>query len=264
MFGAVYPGTMNDAQPIGAPACTSSALKRRIPFLISILTLLTISGTLFAPSFAEASQGKIVEKVTVAKAASSAKKATKSTVKKRGKTPYVQSLMPAEERTALRDRGFSSGFGVRAISKKRTRMHKGIDVPAPKDSKIMAFNDGTVVFTGVKNGYGKTVIIKQLDGREALYAHMNKYVVSIGDTVKRGAHIGHVGRTGRATGFHLHFELIDDGVNIDPAEHVWHSAELVLSPGDLDPSTVPDTSVAQSTPSPDARTASDSKQQTLH
>jgi murein DD-endopeptidase MepM/ murein hydrolase activator NlpD len=142
--------------------------------------------------------------------------------------------MPAEERASLKTRGISSGFGERAVSRKRTRMHKGIDVPGPKDSKVIAYNDGEVIFVGVRNWYGKPVIVRQLDGRNALYAHMNKYVVSVGDTLRRGDHVGHVGRTGRATGYHLHFEIIDEEKNLDPALHVWHGSELVLAPGGPD------------------------------
>lgn len=235
---------MKDAYTNGAAAGTSLDLKRRIPFLVLFIALLIFSGSIFSPPTADAAQAK-----TVASKASAKKppppQQQKVASQKRRRVPYARSLMPEEERSALRDRGFSSGFGVRAISRKATRMHMGIDVPAPKGSHIMAFNDGTVTFVGVKNGYGKTVIIQQIDGREALYAHMDKYVVRIGDTIKRGDHIGHVGRTGRTTGSHLHFELIDDGQNIDPAEHVWHSAEIVLGPGELGPATLPDTRVAQ-------------------
>ncbi|GHV52516.1 hypothetical protein FACS1894206_01420 [Deltaproteobacteria bacterium] len=133
------------------------------------------------------------------------------------------------------ERGISSGFTVRAVSRKKLRFHKGIDIPGPKDSPIVAYNDGEIIFAGRKSGYGTAVIIRQIDGREALYAHMNKATVAVGDTVKRGEHIGLVGRTGRATGYHLHFELIDEGEHLDPALHVWHGSELVLGPGDLDP-----------------------------
>ena len=233
---------MKDAHVNGAVVGTSPDLKRRPSSLVLIVAFLVFSGVVFAPPTAYSAQTKS----TVSKASPKKSAPKKKTVsKKRSRVPYVRSLMPEEERAALRDRGFSSGYGIRAISRKATRMHKGIDVPAPRGSRIMAFNDGIVTFVGVKNGYGKTVIVKQLDGREALYAHMDKYVVSIGDVIKRGTHIGHVGRTGRATGFHLHFELIDEGQNIDPSEHVWHSAELVLGPDELSPSTIPDTSVAQ-------------------
>lgn len=239
---------MKDAHMNGAAAGTSLDLKRRIPFLVLFVALLVFSGSIFSPLSANAAPTK----TAVSKA--SAKKTTpqkKVASQKRRRVPYVRSLMPEEDRSALRDRGFSSGFGKRAVSRKATRMHMGIDVPAPKGSHIMAFNDGTVTFAGVKNGYGNTVVIQQIDGREALYAHMHKYVVSVGDTIKRGDHIGYVGRTGRATGNHVHFELIDDGQHIDPAEHIWHSAEIVLGPGELGPDTLPDTRVAQPNGTPE-------------
>ncbi|MDL2209574.1 M23 family metallopeptidase [Desulfovibrio sp. OttesenSCG-928-O18] len=234
----------------GAVPGTYSIRKRRISLFVLSLSLLCFTGVLFLPCSGQAASAKPAVKTTVSKAApvkSTAKK-TAASSKKRRRAPYVRSLMPENERTALRDRGFSSGFGVRAISRRATRMHKGIDVPAPKNSKILAFNDGEVTFSGRKNGYGIVVIITQLDGREALYAHMNKSTVKIGDKIKRGDHIGHVGRTGRATGYHVHFELIDDGENLDPALHVWHSAELVLGPDDLDPQHIEvQTSVASPT-----------------
>lgn len=232
-----------------------SSLRRASFLLVLVCSLLCLSlADLALPATAQATSGTAsttsVKKSAPAakKAAPAKKKATKTTAaKKKSQRPYVRSLAPQEDRLALRERGISSGFGTRAISKKSTRMHKGIDVPAPKDSKIVAFNDGEVIFAGVKNGYGKTVIVRQIDGREALYAHMNKYVVSKGDILRRGDQVGHVGRTGRATGCHLHFEIIDDGQNLDPALHVWHGSELVLGPGDLDPDTVDTTRVAEPT-----------------
>ncbi len=160
---------------------------------------------------------------------------TKKASQKR-KPLYVRSLLPQQERAALLERGIYSGFGPRAVSKKRVRLHKGIDVSAPQGSVITAFNDGKVIFSGRKgDGYGVRVLIEQIDGREALYAHMQQTSVKVGDEVRRGDHIGFVGRTGRATGAHLHFELIDEGENLDPAEHVWLGSELVLGPHDPDP-----------------------------
>ena len=257
---------MNTTHLSGAVAGTCSPLKRRVIPLLVLVTLLCFSvGEFATPPAAQAAPDRTAvssakktpaKKVSASKAPSrktsgrqaSARKGVKKTAvaaPKRKRPVYVRSLMSEEDRAALRERGISSGFGARAISRKATRMHKGIDIPGPKDSKVVAFNDGEVIFTGTRNGYGKTVIVRQLDGREALYAHMNKYVVSIGDSVKRGDHIGHVGRTGRATGYHLHFEIIDDGENLDPALHVWHGTELVLGPSDLDPRTVDQTRVAE-------------------
>ncbi len=164
------------------------------------------------------------------------KSRTKKTAQKSRKPLYVRSLMPQDERAALLERGIYSGFGPRAVSKRHVRMHKGIDVCAPQGSVITAFNDGKVLFSGRKgDGYGIRVLVEQLDGRLALYAHMKATSVKVGDEVRRGDHLGFVGRTGRATGCHLHFELIDDGTPLNPADHVWLGSELVLSPDDPDP-----------------------------
>ena len=230
------------------------SLRRALSLLVLVCSLFCLSlAALAQPALAQANSAAAttsVKKVSApaAKKAAPAKKKKAKTAASRKKTkPYIRSLASPEDRVALRERGISSGFGKRAVSRKNTRMHKGIDVPGPKDSKVVAFNDGEVIFTGVKSGYGKTVIVRQIDGREALYAHMNKYVVSKGDAIRRGDQIGHVGRTGRATGYHLHFEMVDDGQNLDPALHVWHGSELVLSPGDLDLDAADTTRVAEPT-----------------
>ena len=232
----------------GAASGTCPPLKRRIiPLLVLVCSLLCfIAGEFALPLQVQAASQKTAKTAakTSAKKAPAKKSAPKAASSKKKKRLYVRSLTPETERIALRERGISSGFGPRAVSRKNTRLHKGIDVPAPKDSKVMAFNDGEVIFAGNKNGYGKAVIIRQIDGREALYAHMNNYVVKTGDKLKRGDQVGHVGRTGRATGYHLHFEIIDEGINLDPALHVWHGSELVLGPGDLDPDTEGQTKVA--------------------
>lgn len=228
---------MNATTVDGAVPGTYTIRKRRISLLALSLALLCFTGVFFPPHSGQAASATPAAQTTVRKAAParSTHQKTFAVSGKRRKTPYARSPMSKDERATLLDRGFSSGFGPRAVSRKVTRMHKGIDIPAPKDSKILAFNDGEVTFNGRKNGYGTVVVIKQLDGREALYAHMSKGIVKVGDTVRRGEHIGHVGRTGRATGYHLHFEIIDDGENLDPALHVWQGSELVLGPNDPHP-----------------------------
>lgn len=243
---------------VSADGAASGTLKRRITLLVLVCSLLSFTaGEFFLPPSVQAATQKSAQTTAGNSAQQTAankkvsKKASKKAAVTKKKRLYVRTLIPDDECAALQERGISSGFGQRAISRKYTRMHKGIDVPAPKDSKIMAFNDGEIIFAGNKNGYGKTVIVKQIDGREALYAHMNKYTVNVGDKIKRGDQIGNVGRTGRATGYHLHFEIIDEGVNLNPAQHVWHGSELVLGPGDLDPDVEDQTRLA----SPITRTA---------
>lgn len=242
---------MNNTHAIGAVSSTCPPLTRRIlPLVVLGISLLSFcAGGVFSPTAAQANPVRFTGKTSAApavKKASGRKTSVKkvATPKRQGRV-FVRSLIPAEERESLKERGISSGFGNRAVSRKRTRMHKGIDIPGPRGSKIIAYNDGEVIYTGSRRGYGKTVVIRQIDGREALYAHMNSYDVSVGDKLKRGEHIGHVGRTGRATGHHLHFEIIDEGENLDPALHVWHGSELVLAPGDFNPDAMSRTRVAE-------------------
>ena len=98
------------------------------------------------------------------------------------------------------------------------RAHKGVDYGAPHGSPIKAVADGRVSYSGNRNAYGKTVIIKHDSKRTTLYAHMSRIdkLSKVGTKVKRGDVIGYVGKTGRVTGTHLHYELRINGVHVDP------------------------------------------------
>ncbi len=89
----------------------------------------------------------------------------------------------------------------------RAKYHHGIDIAAPEGTAVKAVAAGRVVESGVKSGYGNTVVIQSDDGRKMLYAHNNVNFVSVGDRVNRGEAIAEVGSTGRATGPHVHFEV---------------------------------------------------------
>lgn len=97
----------------------------------------------------------------------------------------------------------SSDFGAR-----HGRAHEGIDIRANKGTKIGAAHDGVVVRAGWSRGYGLTVVI-QSRGYKTLYAHCSKLFVKPGQKIQRGDAIAAVGRTGDATGYHLHFEYRD-------------------------------------------------------
>ena len=88
-----------------------------------------------------------------------------------------------------------------------TRYHAGTDIAAPAGTPIKAVAQGRVIESGVKGGYGNTVVIQADDGRKMLYAHNNPNFVQVGDWVSRGEEIAEVGSTGRATGPHVHFEV---------------------------------------------------------
>lgn len=99
------------------------------------------------------------------------------------------------------------------------RPHNGTDFRAPSGSRIFAASNGTISFVGYeKRGYGHYIKIDHGDGRTTLYAHMSRLQKGIrkGMKVKKGDIIGYVGMTGLATGPHLHYELMIDGIQVNP------------------------------------------------
>lgn len=98
------------------------------------------------------------------------------------------------------------------------RPHRGVDYAAPVGTPIKASGDGRVEFVGTKGGYGKTVILQHGGAYRTLYAHMSRFRPGIGagTRVKQGQIIGYVGRTGIATGPHLHYEFLVNGVHRNP------------------------------------------------
>ncbi|NLY91926.1 MAG: peptidoglycan DD-metalloendopeptidase family protein [Firmicutes bacterium] len=95
------------------------------------------------------------------------------------------------------------------------RMHRGIDLAAPAGTPIKAAASGTVIFAGWQRGYGLMIILDH-GTCKTKYAHNTENLVRVGDEVLRGQPIAKVGRTGNATGNHLHFELEVDGKTVDP------------------------------------------------
>jgi murein DD-endopeptidase MepM/ murein hydrolase activator NlpD len=75
---------------------------------------------------------------------------------------------------------------------------------------------GRVVRAATQGGYGLTVVVEHAPGLQTRYAHLSASLVRVGDEVTAGQPIGRAGRSGRATGPHLHFEVIQDGQRIDP------------------------------------------------
>ena len=99
-----------------------------------------------------------------------------------------------------------------------TRAHKGVDFRAPTGTPIPAAGAGRVVARGFNRGHGNYVKIRHNGTFETLYAHMSKFAkgVNVGTTVKQGQIIGYSGSTGLSTGPHLHYEIIKDGVHVNP------------------------------------------------
>jgi murein DD-endopeptidase MepM/ murein hydrolase activator NlpD len=100
----------------------------------------------------------------------------------------------------------------------QAKFHRGIDVRASYGQEVQAAGEGRVVFSGEQRGYGTTVLIEHANGFQTRYAHLSATVVQEGQTVSAGQVVGRAGRSGRATGTHLHFEVTKDGKHVSPAE----------------------------------------------
>jgi murein DD-endopeptidase MepM/ murein hydrolase activator NlpD len=100
----------------------------------------------------------------------------------------------------------------------KSRFHKGLDIAAPRGTPIYPRGPGEVIFSGTLSGYGNIVIIRHPDGVVTRYAHNEKNLVEAGEEVDGTSPIGLVGSTGRATGPHLHYEVLVDGRPVDPLE----------------------------------------------
>ena len=98
--------------------------------------------------------------------------------------------------------------------------HRGTDIPAPEGTPILAAHGGTVIISGWNNSYGNLVLLDNGAGLSTRYAHMTAAAVSAGETVTAGQVIGYVGNTGDSTGFHLHFEVMQNGVRVNPLDAV--------------------------------------------
>jgi murein DD-endopeptidase MepM/ murein hydrolase activator NlpD len=115
----------------------------------------------------------------------------------------------------------SSGYGYRTdpITGMRA-FHRGLDISAPPGNHVFAAADGVVTRAGRLGAQGKVVYIAHGFGFSTRYAHLSKIDVVPGDRVVRGDRIGEIGRSGRATGYHVHYEVYEEGQSKNPLEHL--------------------------------------------
>jgi murein DD-endopeptidase MepM/ murein hydrolase activator NlpD len=124
-------------------------------------------------------------------------------------------------RPALFEGALTSSFGWRQHPVTGgMKFHKGVDIAMPVGREVPAARAGQVTFAGEQGGYGLTVIVSHGDGVSTRYAHLSEIKVSAGDSVSDGQTIALSGATGRVTGAHLHFEVLENGQAIDPAAGV--------------------------------------------
>ena len=108
------------------------------------------------------------------------------------------------------------------------RPHWGVDFVAPLGTPVKATSNGKIAFAGFRNGHGRTVVIKN-GIYKTLYAHLSSFADNIrpGSYVKQGQIIGYVGKSGLATGPHLHYEFLLNGVHHDPLEVKLPDGEMI-------------------------------------
>lgn len=132
--------------------------------------------------------------------------------------------LSSREKSIMKSNGFilplpSRSFNISAYWGDG-RGHKGIDLATDKGTSIYAVSSGTVSFSGWDGAYGYSVIIDHGNGLQTRYAHASSLFVSYGEKVSQGDVIAAVGRTGSATGNHLHFEVMVNGTRVNPAPYI--------------------------------------------
>lgn len=130
-----------------------------------------------------------------------------------------QSVRKALLRTPINGARLSSGFGMRRHPVLGySKMHKGVDFAAPTGTPIYAAGDGSVEVAGPFSSYGNYVRIRHTSDYATAYGHMNAVAKGLkpGARVRQGDIIGYVGSTGRATGPHLHYEILKGGSQVNP------------------------------------------------
>jgi murein DD-endopeptidase MepM/ murein hydrolase activator NlpD len=116
----------------------------------------------------------------------------------------------------------TSRFGYRRSPFLRViRFHEGVDIASPRGTPVVSSADGLVIYAGYRGGLGRAVIIAHGLGLFSVYGHASRLFVTKGEWVERGTIIASVGSTGSSTGPHLHYEILVDGVPMDPLRYFY-------------------------------------------
>lgn len=111
------------------------------------------------------------------------------------------------------------GNRIHPISKKEV-LHRGVDWKAPLGTPVLAAGNGTILEAGTKEKYGNCIIILHDEIYQTLYAHLESIDVKVGEQIVAGQQIGAVGNSGLSLGSHLHYEVIKNGVPVNPADYL--------------------------------------------
>ncbi|MEZ5959470.1 MAG: M23 family metallopeptidase [Hyphomonadaceae bacterium] len=136
-------------------------------------------------------------------------------------TPYIETPAGSLLRNPTEVACLSSGFGFRGASSGGGRQHNGLDLANREGGFIYAAGDGRVVTADYRGGYGNYIEIDHGYGVRTRYAHMAEIDPNLrpGMRIAAGAAMGRMGMTGNATGVHLHYEVVVDGLLVDPLNY---------------------------------------------
>jgi murein DD-endopeptidase MepM/ murein hydrolase activator NlpD len=136
------------------------------------------------------------------------------------KGPVGLTFMPPVRN--FRTSRISSFFGVRKDPRYKTsEFHQGIDIRGAYGEDVLASAPGTVAFAGNQSGFGKVIIIEHGQRYFTVYGHLNSTKTTVGSAVAAGDVIGTMGRTGNATGVHLHFEIRKSRTALNPLDYLY-------------------------------------------
>jgi murein DD-endopeptidase MepM/ murein hydrolase activator NlpD len=123
---------------------------------------------------------------------------------------------------------WSDGWGVRMHPiYHKFIFHSGIDFANKVGTPVYATGDGEIIATSYDPEYGKLIKIRHANGYETRYGHLYHFEAAIGDQVRKGQIIALMGDTGRSTGPHLHYEVLINGVKVNPARYLNRSEEAI-------------------------------------
>ena len=144
---------------------------------------------------------------------------------------YGKSVKKALMKTPINGARLSSAFGMRKHPIDGfNKMHKGTDFAAPSGTPIMASGDGIITRAKWCGGGGNCIKIKHNSTYQTIYAHMKNFArgIKVGLRVKQGQIIGYVGSTGKSTGPHLHYEVIENGKKINSQKLKLPSGKVLV------------------------------------
>ena len=138
-------------------------------------------------------------------------------VEETSSSSVTPSLVPLPKPKAI----ITSPFGMRNHpTLGRPVKHNGIDFGSGRGTEIYAASNGKVVLAEFNSSFGSYIVIEHKDGQSTAYAHLDKLVISKGESVSKGQLIGYSGSTGRSTGPHLHYEVRTNGIPVNPKDYL--------------------------------------------